>query len=186
MQEDLEKELEKEAPHVHTTEDPLPQEECGTCLEHTITDLEKKIQQLEKEKLVLMAETENRCRRLEGLSKDREQFAITAFSKELLAVADSLQCALNGQGAESSSPFHKGIELTSSLLQNIFEKFGIMRIHPLYHMFNPELHQAIKEVPDTAYEKGTVVEVLQEGYTLHHRVLRAALVVVASETGGNE
>ncbi|ETZ04964.1 MULTISPECIES: nucleotide exchange factor GrpE [Holospora] len=172
----MKEELEKETLHLHTKED----EACQVCTEQKIAALEEKIQNLEKEKLLIMAETENRCRRVEAFSKDREQFALTAFSKELLAVADSLQCALNGQESEENSAFYKGIKLTSSLLQNVFEKFGIARIHPLHQPFTPELHQAIKEVPDVHHEKGIVVSVLQEGYTLHHRVLRAALVVVSS------
>ncbi|PPE03443.1 nucleotide exchange factor GrpE [Holospora curviuscula] len=176
----MHKDLEKEVADIHTEHDGTSHEECETCTEKKVSTLEEKIHHLEKERLLLIAETENRCRRIEAASKDKEQFAISAFSKELLAVADSLQCALTGQESEESSAFYKGIQLTYSLLQNIFEKFGIIRVNPLHQAFNPEFHQAIKEVPDSEHEKGVIVRVLQEGYTLHRRVLRAALVVVSS------
>ncbi|ETZ07226.1 protein GrpE [Holospora obtusa F1] len=168
--------LEKESQHLHTEKD----ESCGMCAKEEVKILEEKVQNLEKERLLIMAEAENRCRRVETSSKDREQFTLSSFAKELLVVADSLQCALSGKESEENSAFYKGIQLTSSLLQNVFEKFGVTRITPLHHVFNPELHQAIKEVPDAQHERGIVIEVLQEGYTLHHRVLRAALVVVSS------
>jgi molecular chaperone GrpE len=144
-----------------------------------IKALEEKIIGLEKDRLMTLADTENRCRRIETHSKEREQFAVTSFAKEILTISDSLDSALKSRVTETESPFLTGIQMTSVLLHNVLEKFGITRVDALHHLFNPEFHQAVQEIPNSEYPKNVVIQVLQEGYMLHNRVLRAAMVVVS-------
>lgn len=145
-----------------------------------IKALEEKIIGLEKDRLILLAETENRCRRIETHSKEREQFAVTSFAKEMLTISDSLHSALQQSIAtETESSFLTGIQMTATLFHKVLEKFGITRLDALHQSFNPEFHQAVKETPNAQYASGIVVQVLQEGYMLHNRVLRPAMVVVS-------
>lgn len=144
-----------------------------------IKALEEQIAELEKQRLITLADAENRCRRVETHSKEREQFAVSSLAKEILTVSDSLHSALQSIATETESSFLTGIQMTSVLLHNVLEKFGITRLDALHHPFNPEFHQAVKEIPDAQHASGTIIQVLQEGYMLHNRVLRAAMVVVS-------
>ena len=148
--------------------------------QEVIKALEEKIAALEKDRLIMLAETENRCRRIETHSKEREQFALSSFAKEILTISDSLQSALQTSAPEAESPLFTGIQMTSVLLHTVLEKFGITRVNSLHQNFNPEFHQAVKEMPHAEYPSGVILQVLQEGYMLHNRVLRAAMVVVSS------
>jgi molecular chaperone GrpE len=72
-----------------------------------------------------------------------------------------------------------GVELTERELEKVFARHSIARIEPMGEKFDAHLHQAMFEVPDASAEPGTVVKVLQPGYVLHDRLLRAAMVGVA-------
>ena len=74
--------------------------------------------------------------------------------------------------------FVKGVELNFNEFKKIFEKNNIKRIYPTGEMFNPDFHEAISQIESEA-ETGTVVDVLQAGYSLNDRVIKPALVIVA-------
>ncbi len=88
----------------------------------------------------------------------------------------------------------EGVELTERSLHNTLEKYGVKRLDPSGSKFDPNFHQAMYEVPDLSVPSGTVVQVVQAGYTIGERVLRPALVGVskggakasASAANGNE
>jgi molecular chaperone GrpE len=71
------------------------------------------------------------------------------------------------------------VELTERELIKVMEKHGITRIEPLGQKFDPNLHQAIMEIPDASVPSGTVAQVMQPGYTIGERVLRPAMVGIA-------
>ncbi len=72
-----------------------------------------------------------------------------------------------------------GVELTERELHKVLEKHGVKRLEPAGEKFDPNFHQAMYEVPDASVPAGTVVQVVQDGYTIGDRVLRPALVGVA-------
>ena len=123
------------------------------------------------------AEGENIRRRAQEDIAKAQKFAVERFSNELLAVMDSLQAGLAVQ-TESVESFKSGMELTLKQLNSAFEKFHIKEINPVGEKLDPHKHQAIGMV-ESEQEPNTVVSVLQKGYTLHERVLRPALVMVA-------
>jgi molecular chaperone GrpE len=82
--------------------------------------------------------------------------------------------------AEAQSVF-EGIEATQRELTSILERNGIKRIEAKGQRFNPNLHQAIAEVPSRDHAPGTVIEVVQQGYVIGERLLRAAMVAVATQ-----
>ena len=82
-------------------------------------------------------------------------------------------------GDPALKSFLEGVELTERELLNVLERHGVTRIDPLGQRFDPNCHQAMYEVPDPSVPEGTVVDVMQSGYTIGDRCLRPALVAVA-------
>jgi len=123
------------------------------------------------------AEGENIRRRAQEDISKAQKFAVERFSGELLAVMDSLQAGLAVQ-TDNVESFKSGMELTQKQLASVFEKFQIKEINPVGEKLDPHKHQAIGML-ESEQEPNTVVSVLQKGYTLHERVLRPALVMVA-------
>ena len=126
------------------------------------------------------AEADNTRRRaLEDVSKARK-FGIENFAEALLPVMDSLQAALGDTSADAKT-LREGVELTQKQLTSAFERHRLTVIDPAGEKFDPHRHQAISTVPAP---EGTapnhVVAVLQKGWMLADRVLRPALVTVAS------
>jgi molecular chaperone GrpE len=133
-----------------------------------------------------LAEMENLRRRTEREIADTRQYAVANFARDLLAVADNMQRALDTLSADfrdQADPVVKshieGVELTERELMKVMEKNGIKRFDPQGQKFDPNLHQAMMQVPDPSVPDGTVVQVMQPGYMIADRVLRPALVGVS-------
>jgi molecular chaperone GrpE len=143
------------------------------------------IARLKDQLLRALAETENVRRRSAREREDVQRFAISNFAKDLLAVADNLGRALAAIPADAleSDPALKnlfdGVSATERQLLATFERHGIKRIDPMGEKFDSNLHQAMFEVPGSGQPAGTIVQVLQPGYLIQERLLRAALVGVA-------
>jgi molecular chaperone GrpE len=132
-----------------------------------------------------MAEVENVRKRLERARDDEKQYAVTKFARDLLTVADNLTRALAATPPEARSndtfkPVIEGIEATARELQAVLGRHGVKVIQAAGTKFDPNLHQAIAEVPGGKAEAGTVINVVQPGYVIGDRLLRAAMVTVAS------
>src|SRR5919201_1420362 len=113
-------------------------------------------------------------------------YGISAFARDLLAVADNMRRALDAFGAEpheapdaGTKALLEGVELTERELLKTLEKHGVRKLDPEGAKFDPHFHQAMYEVPDESVPAGTIVQVVQPGYTIGERVLRPALVAVA-------
>jgi molecular chaperone GrpE len=132
-----------------------------------------------------MAEVENVRRRLEREKQDATKFAIANFAKAVLPVADNLERALQSapEDARAQNESLKnlciGLEMTQNELRAAMERNGVKPIEALGKKLDPNLHQAMFEVEDPNIVAGTVVQVIQSGYTLHERLLRPAMVGVA-------
>ncbi|MDR1499097.1 MAG: nucleotide exchange factor GrpE [Rickettsiales bacterium] len=146
-------------------------------------DSEKEIAELKDKLLRTLAELENTRRRATEEKDKALKFAITNFTKDLIAVMENFYLAFNsvvGKDFSDSdfSIFFSGMELTFSEFKKIFEKNGIKRIYPIGEQFNPDFHEAIVQVDDEEKESGMIVDVMQAGYLLNGRVLKPALVAV--------
>ncbi|MFT5112455.1 MAG: molecular chaperone GrpE [Parasphingorhabdus sp.] len=131
-----------------------------------------------------VAEMENVRRRSEQEIGKARKFAVEAFATELLQVKDSLDLAANVSLDDSQDDVVKGmaegLSLTLKQLDGVFEKFGIQTVSPAAgDKLNPELHQAMVLQPSTDVEPNHILNVVQKGYTLNDRLLRAAMVIVA-------
>jgi molecular chaperone GrpE len=151
--------------------------ESGPSLEEMLKAAELKVQEHQDAWLRAKAEGENIRRRAQEDISKAQKFAVERFSGELLAVKDSLEAGLAVETA-SVENFKNGMELTLKQLASVFEKFSIREINPVGEKLDPHRHQAIGMV-ESEQPANTVVSVMQKGYTLHDRVLRPALVMVA-------
>ena len=97
--------------------------------------------------------------------------------KELLNVMDTFERALEAPCTDEN--YKKGVELTFAQIQKAFEKLGVTEIAALGETFDPNLHNAIKQVDDSEYESDKVCEVFQKGYLLGDRLIRPAMVAVS-------
>ena len=156
------------------------------------------IERLEAEKsdltdrlLRLAADMDNLRRRTERELADARKYAVAKFAGDMLVVGDNLQRALAAVAAENRAAenpaykaLHEGVEMTGREMERLLERNGVTKIAPKGERFDPNKHQAMFEVPDPSVPPGTVVQVIQDGYTIGDRVLRAAMVGVAK--GGAE
>ncbi|RJF81434.1 nucleotide exchange factor GrpE [Azospirillum cavernae] len=162
--------------------------------EDRVATLEAEVASLKDQLLRAVAETENTRRRAQRDREDASKYAVSSFAKELVTVADNLRRALDAVPAEGREQDEMlkglavGVEATERQLFAAFDRAGIKRIDPTGDMFDPNFHQVMFEIENTGKAAGTVVQVLQPGYTIHGRLLREAMVGVAkasaNEAGG--
>jgi len=129
---------------------------------------------------------ENLRRRTEREVVEARSRGAAAFAADVLSVSDNMRRALDAVGADLRESVDagvkaliEGVELTERDLLRAFEKHGIKQLDPQGEKFDPNFHQAMYEVPDPSVPAGTVVQVVQPGYTLGDRMLRPALVGVS-------
>jgi len=133
-----------------------------------------------------LAEMENLRRRTEREIADSRAYGISAFARDILAVADNMDRALGALDNElrekadaGTKALLDGVELTERELLKVLEKHGVKKFEPLGEKFDPNLHQAMYEVPDPSRPAGTIAQVVQPGYMIGERMLRPALVGIA-------
>lgn len=130
-----------------------------------------------------LADSENDRRRSERGIADARQYAIATFAGELLTVIDNLERALASaadkpQQAPGDAALLDGVRATQRLLLATLERFGVRRIDALGAPFDPTMHEAVTEIDEASLSPRSVVRVLEEGYTIHERLLRPARVVI--------
>ena len=126
-----------------------------------------------------MAEMENIRRRSQRDVENAHKFAVEKLLSELLPVVDSLEKAEElAKTSDNADSMAEGISLSLKLFVSTLEKSGIALVDPLGEPFDPQLHEAIAMVPNPDAEPNSVMDVMQRGYTLNGRLVRAAKVVV--------
>jgi molecular chaperone GrpE len=138
-----------------------------------------------------LADAENTRRRAEKSVAEARKYAIADFARELLIVVDNLQrtlAAVKSQEATSgeTAALTEGVSATLRVLLQTLERFGVRRIDALGQRFNPNLHEAVMEENDPTQPPGTITKVVEDGYTIHDRLLRPARVVVTKRQAGAE
>lgn len=151
-----------------------------------IQEIGKENAELRDRLLRTLAEMENLRKRTEREVADARSYGISAFARDILGVADSMHRALEALDAElrenandSIRALLDGVELTERALMSALEKHGVKRFEPAGQKFDPNRHQAMYEMDDPSVPAGTVVQVMQAGYSIGERVLRPALVAVS-------
>lgn len=127
------------------------------------------------------AEVENVRKRAARDVEKARRFALERFGKELLAVIDGLEMALASSENATVESLLEGSQATLKLLGATMERFGIEVVDPEGEPFDPEWHEAISVQASDTVEPGSVVSVLQKGYSLNGRLLRPAMVIVSAD-----
>lgn len=152
----------------------------------SIADVEAENIKLKDRLMRAMAEGENLRKRGERDRREAEAYGGTKLARDLLSVHDNLSRALENIDQdlrEQHSALTEGLELTQRELLSVFEKHKIVAINPaMGEKFNPKLHQAMFEAPVPNTVKGSVIQVMADGFTIAGRLIRAAQVGVSSNT----
>ena len=142
--------------------------------------LETQVEELKEALIRSHADLQNVRRRAERDVENAHKYAVEKFVKDLLAVLDSMDRAL--ELAETTEGFDtsmlEGIQMTHKLLLDTAAKHGVELINPVGEAFDPQEHQAMSMVESADHNPNTVTAVMQKGYKLEGRVIRAAMVMV--------
>lgn len=151
-----------------------------------IAVLEAEKADLKDKMLRLMADMENLRRRTEREIADARTYAVANFARDMLNVADNVRRAIESVPEEASKTAEgafkgliDGIDLTERDLLKTLERHGVKKLDPQGQKFDPNVHQAMFEIPNAEVPNGTVLQVVQSGYVIGDRVLRPALVGVS-------
>ena len=131
-----------------------------------------------------LADAENERRRSERQAHDARTYAVTQFARELLPIADNLQRAIKaaeagiGLGTEDAALL-EGVKATERMLAAAFELFAVRKVPAADTSFDPARQEAVMQLDAPEAAPGTVLRVLEDGYTIHDRLLRPARVAVA-------
>jgi molecular chaperone GrpE len=150
------------------------------------TALEREHAEMRDRLLRTLAEMENLRKRTEREVADSRLYGVTSFARDMLGVADNMRRALDAippdarANAEAGmKALVDGVELTERELVKALEKNGVRQFTPQGEKFDPNVHQAMFEVPDPSVPAGSIVQVVQPGYMIGERVLRPALVGIS-------
>lgn len=152
-----------------------------------IAALREELAQAKDQTLRALAEADNTRRRAVREREDASKYATSGFAKDLLDFADNVRRAIDSipddlKGPESDERIRNlitGLEAMEQQMLRAFEKHGIRKIIPLDEVFNPNFHEVMFEAAVPGKAAGVVIQVIEPGYMLHDRLLRAARVGVA-------
>lgn len=147
-----------------------------------VSELESQLEGQKDKMIRTHAEMENTRRRAKLDVQEAHNFGLKKFANALLPVIDTLERSLEIKvdDNELAQSLHKGVEMTLDIFMSTLTKFEIEVVNPVGDVFNPDFHEAVQTLEDPEEASGNVLKVLQKGYTLHGRLLRPAMVVIAS------
>lgn len=164
----------------------MPDDPEPAAPEDPVAALARESAEMRDKLLRTLAEMENLRKRTEREVADARTYGIAAFARDMLDVADNIRRALDAVPAEARESgdaglkaLIEGVELTERALLKALEKNGLKKFDPTGEKFNPNLHQAMYEMPHDTVPAGMVAQVVQAGYMIGERILRPALVGVS-------
>jgi len=166
--------------------DDLSPEEQVNVLQDTIVKLNEAMASKDDEMLRYAAELQNTRRRAEKDRQDALKYGMASFARDMVAVGDNLTRALNAiedsdrEGLpENVTNLLEGVAATERDLMAALQRNNVTPLNPLGEKFDANFHEAMYEAPGTGQENGTVIEVVEIGFMIGERLLRAAKVGVA-------
>ena len=152
-------------------------------LQALLADAEARAQQQREQHLRAVAELENVRKRAQREVEQAHRYGVEKLAQELLPVKDSLDLAVENAGRSDTAALVEGQAATLRLLQKALERIGITEIDPAGQPFDANWHEAVAAQPSDTAEPNSVLLVVQRGYSLNGRLLRAARVIVARAPG---
>ena len=156
-----------------------PEENATETLKKEIETLKAEVDRLKNEYARAYADTENMQRRLQNEADLAKKYRIQSFALEVLPALDNLERALAQECAKEAEGYRKGVEMIYSQLVKALKDEGVEEVDVLNKPFDANVCQAIMMEKKEGVESGIVTEVLQKGYMLKDRILRAAMVKVS-------
>ena len=179
---------EEESVAADASEEAVPLEEMSAeQLLEALEEAQSAVVAAKDQALRAQAESENVRRRAQRDVEHAHKFALERFANELLPVVDSLEKSIEAaSGDADAASISEGVELSLKLALAAMEKSGLTRIDPQGEPFDPEFHEAMGMIESADAEPGSILHVLQKGYTLNGRLVRAAMVMVAKAPAAEE
>lgn len=148
-----------------------------------LAEAQREAAEFKDKALRTLAEMENLRKRTEREVADARLYGNASFARDVLAVADNMQRALDAIEPElrndaKVNSLIEGVELTERELLKVLGKHGVKKFSPDGEKFDPNVHQAMFEMEHAELPPGHVAQVIQAGYMLGHRVLRPAMVAI--------
>ncbi|WP_347300606.1 nucleotide exchange factor GrpE [Dolosigranulum savutiense] len=190
----MSEELKKEATTQDKSDEPVKAEEAEAQVNESadeafeesseqseLAQLQADYEALSDRLIRTQAEMQNIQRRHQRDKEATLKFRSQALAKDIIPAIDNLERALQTEvDTTSAENFKKGVQMVLDSLQAALKQNNIKQVEALGKPFDPTVHEAVAQIPASeGQESGEVIEVLEKGYTLHDRVLRAAKVVVA-------
>jgi molecular chaperone GrpE len=141
--------------------------------------LQAEKQELYDRLLRKQAELDNFRKRAQKEKEDLRQHAAEELIRSLLPTLDGFERALNHRDESVPETFYQGLELIDRELREVLGRAGLVAVETAGQLFDPHLHQAVETVEAPDHREHEIVEELQRGYKLRHRLLRPAIVKVA-------
>ena len=145
---------------------------------------EEKIEELEDKLLRTVAEMDNMRKRSDKERSEAYKFGASIFIKDMLPIIDNLQRALTSFVDDEGSDTKSFVDGTNAILrdfESLLDKTGVKTINPEGEKFDPNFHEAMFEIPSDEHEAGIILQVIEQGYVLENRLLRAAKVGVSTK-----
>ena len=145
---------------------------------------EEKIEELEDKLLRTVAEMDNMRKRSDKERSEAYKIGASIFIKDMLPIIDNLQRALTSFVDDEGSDTKSFVDGTNAILrdfESLLDKTGVKTINPEGEKFDPNFHEAMFEIPSDAHEAGIILQVIEQGYVLENRLLRAAKVGVSTK-----
>lgn len=183
QQEEIAEEVEKKPEDVieqTTSDESIPSDEEISEYNDTaskIDEIESALEETKDKYLRLMAEYDNYRKRTAKEKTETYNNAVSNSVTEILPVIDTFEMALKTECSDEN--FKTGVEKIYNMFRKSLEKLGVTEIEALGKEFDPNLHNAIKQVEETDYAENYVCEVFQKGYKLGNKVIRHSMVAVA-------
>jgi molecular chaperone GrpE len=142
--------------------------------------VQAQLQEAREAQLRALAEMENVRKRAQRDVESAHRFAVERFAADMIEVRDTLELGLAAAGsAPEAAKFVEGSQATLRMIDKAFERAGLAVVDPVGQAFNPDFHEAIMAQPTADHPVGSVLAVVQKGFTLNGRLLRPARVVIA-------
>lgn len=177
-----------EATQAPAAEGPSPFEQALL----QISELQQQLATVKDQGLRALAEADNTRKRAIKDREDASKYAISNFARDLLDYTDNFKRAIDAipeelktTGDDRITNLLTGLEAMQRQLLQTLEKNGVKKIEPRDEPFNPHFHEVMFEVPGTGKPAGTIIQLVDAGYTLHDRLLRPARVGVAKDDSQN-
>jgi molecular chaperone GrpE len=177
--------VEREADMSKVSDDPSPELQPGgePSLAEQLEKLKAEKEELLQTMIRRQADFENFRKRTERDRFEEGRRGVERLVGDLIPVLDAFDLALKAHDDPAYEEYRKGITLIRKQLWDAIAKHGVQRIEAAGKMFDPHQHQAIERLETEEFPDGFIVAVFQDGYVIHGRVLRPAIVRVAVHSG---